>query len=246
VHEDFHAETAFEAVVQFLREYGLPAALTLDRDVRWVGSATQRDFPSALIQFLWCVGVQPNVLPPHHPELNCYVERYHRTYAKECIEIFRPGTLEEAKTVTELFQDHYNHERPHQGRSCQNQPPAVAHPVLPARPALPTMVDPDRWLDALNGRWYPRVVKADGRIRVDKRFYYIRQDLAGHHVMVHLNAATRSFDVFRGDRFLKSVPIKGLQGQRLPLETYIDLMREQARSEERQRWQKLRQARWQA
>jgi transposase InsO family protein len=246
VHEDFHAETAFDAVVQFLREYGLPDLLTLDRDVRWVGSATQRDFPSALIQFLWCVGVQPNVLPPHHPELNCYVERYHRTYAKECIEIFRPGTLEEVKIVTEYFGHHSNHERPHQGRSCQNQPPAVAHPVLPARPALPTMVDPDCWLDALHGRWYPRVVKADGRIRVDKRFYYIRQDLAGHHVMVHLNAATRSFDVFRGDRFLKSVPIKGLQGQRLPLETYLDLMREQARSEERQRWFKLRPARLQA
>jgi hypothetical protein len=66
VHEDFHAETAFDAVVQFLREYGLPDLLTMDRDVRWVGSATQRDFPSALLQFLWCVGVQPNVLPPHH------------------------------------------------------------------------------------------------------------------------------------------------------------------------------------
>ena len=91
-----------------------------------------------------------------------------------------------------------------------------------------------------------KVVKADGRIRVAQRFYSIRQDLAGHHVMVHLNATTRSFDVFRGDHFLQSVPIKGLQGQRLPWETSIDLMREQARAEERQRWQKLRQARLQA
>src|SRR5258708_33058433 len=69
-HEDFHAETAFDAVVHFLRQYGLPATLTIDRDVRWIGSATQRDFPSALLQFLYSVGVQPNVLPPHHPELN--------------------------------------------------------------------------------------------------------------------------------------------------------------------------------
>ena len=43
VHEDFHAETAFDAVVQFLREYGLPDLLTLDRDVRWVGSEGKRD-----------------------------------------------------------------------------------------------------------------------------------------------------------------------------------------------------------
>ena len=33
VHEDFHAETAFEAVIQFLRKYGLPVMLTMDRDV---------------------------------------------------------------------------------------------------------------------------------------------------------------------------------------------------------------------
>ncbi len=92
-HEDFHAETAFDAVVTFLRAYGLPAMLTLDRDVRWVGSATQRDFPSTLLQFLYGIGVQPNVLPPHHPELNCYVERYNKTYKKECLEIFHMTTL---------------------------------------------------------------------------------------------------------------------------------------------------------
>jgi hypothetical protein len=59
-------DPAFDAVVRFLQKSGLPATLTMDRDVRWVGSATQRDFPSALLQFLSCVGVQPNVLPPHH------------------------------------------------------------------------------------------------------------------------------------------------------------------------------------
>ncbi len=112
VHEDFHAETAFDAVVCFLREYGLPAILTIDRDVRWVGSATQRDFPSALLQFLYSVGVQPNVLPPHHPELNCYVERYHKTYKKECLDIFCPTTIEEVKALTEEFRQHYNQERP--------------------------------------------------------------------------------------------------------------------------------------
>ncbi len=235
VHEDFHAETAFDAVVHFLREYGLPSLLTMDRDVRWVGSATQRDFPSALLQFLYGVGVQPNVLPPHHPELNCYVERYHKTYKKECLEIFRPTTLEEVKTVTEEFGRHYNQERPHQGRSCRNQPPAVAFPILPIRPPLPARVDPDRWLTALDGRWYPRRVKTDGRILVDGTSYYIKADLAGHQIMLHLNAITRCFDVFHAEQFVKSVPIKGLCGKSMPLEDYIDLVRERARSEERQR-----------
>jgi hypothetical protein len=63
VHQDFHAETAFEAVVQFLRKYGLPAMLTFDRDSRWVGSASRRDFPSALRRFLLCLDSEPNVCP---------------------------------------------------------------------------------------------------------------------------------------------------------------------------------------
>src|SRR5260370_17082206 len=77
-----------------------------------VGSATQRDFPSALLQFLYCIGVQPNVLPPHHPELNCYVERYNKTYKKKCVEIYRPTTLEEARTFTPSFHHPYNATRP--------------------------------------------------------------------------------------------------------------------------------------
>jgi Integrase core domain len=178
--------------------------------------------------------------------LNCYVERYNKTYAKECLEILRPATLQEVKAVTEAFGQHYNQERPHQGRSCRNQPPAVAHPVLPTRPPLLATVDPDRWLDALNGRWYPRLVKRDGRIQVDGIPYYIKADLAGHHVMLRLNAATRCFDVFRGEHFVKSMPIKGLCGERMPLDAYIDLMRERARSEERQRLLRQRRARLQA
>jgi len=235
VHDDFHAETAFLAVVSFFRQYGLPEMLTFDRDVRFVGSATQRDFPSAFIQFLHCVGVQPNMLPPHHPELNCYVERYHRTYNEECLQIFHPGTLEEVRTVTEYFQHHYNIERPHQGRSCHNLPPALAHPVLPRRPALPETVDPDRWLMALNGRWYPRRVRSDGRIQIDGKYYYVKQALAGHHIMVRLNASTRCFEAFRDDTLVKELPIKGLLGEHMRLSAYIDLMREQTRSEERQR-----------
>jgi transposase InsO family protein len=145
VREDFHAETAFDAVIHFLQKSGLPAMLTMDRDVRWVGSATQRDFQiTRCFSFFDFVGVQPNVLPPHHPELNWYVERYNKTYKKECLEIFHPGTLGDVKSVTEEFQQYYNQERPHQGRRCRNQPPVVAHPVLPTRPALPATIDPDR------------------------------------------------------------------------------------------------------
>jgi hypothetical protein len=65
------------AVITFLRTYGLPAMLTFDRDPRWVGSASGRDFPSPFRRFLLCLGIQPNVCPPQRPDKNAYVERYH-------------------------------------------------------------------------------------------------------------------------------------------------------------------------
>jgi hypothetical protein len=65
------AETLLEAVAQFLGEHGLPQTLTFDNDPRFVGSALGRDFPSALVRFLWCVGVIPNVIPPHRPDFCC-------------------------------------------------------------------------------------------------------------------------------------------------------------------------------
>ncbi len=111
-HADFHAETALDAVISFLRAYGLPSILTFDHDTRWVGSASGRDFPSALRRFLLCLGIEPNICPPRRPDKNCYVERYHRSYNQECLQIHRPVTLQEVREVTEQFMHHYNHERP--------------------------------------------------------------------------------------------------------------------------------------
>lgn len=70
VNADYHAETAFDAAVTFLQQYGRPKQLTFDRDPRWVGSARGRDFPSVLVRFLLCLGVEPNICPPRQPQKN--------------------------------------------------------------------------------------------------------------------------------------------------------------------------------
>jgi transposase InsO family protein len=93
--EDFHEQTAMEAVISFLRLYGRPRQMTFDRDPRWVGSVSGRDFPSPLRRLLLCLGITPHVCPPHRPDKNAYVERYHRTYGHECLQVHRPSTLQE-------------------------------------------------------------------------------------------------------------------------------------------------------
>ncbi len=68
--EDFHEQTAMEAVITFLRQYGCPRQMTFDRDPRWVGSVSGRDFPSPLRRLLLCLGITPHVCPPHRPDKN--------------------------------------------------------------------------------------------------------------------------------------------------------------------------------
>src|SRR6266700_1624256 len=192
VRADFQAETTVEAVAELFVRQGLPQVVRLDRDVRFVSSPSGSDFPSALVRFCECLGVGVLLCDPHHPQQNAFVERYHRTYQEECLAVQRPGTVEQVREVTAAFAQHYNQERPHQGRSCGNRPPRVAFPTLPELPAVPDLVDPDRWLQVHDGLHLVRKVRRDGTVRVDLKSYYVGRTLAGQHVALHLSAAKRA------------------------------------------------------
>ncbi len=51
VGADFHAETTLQAVAELFTRHGLPQAVRIDRDVRFVSSPAGSDFPSALVRF---------------------------------------------------------------------------------------------------------------------------------------------------------------------------------------------------
>jgi hypothetical protein len=230
---DFDAESLLEVVAQFLREQGRPVMLTFDNDPRFVGSASGRDFPSALVRFLLCVGVEPYVCPPHQPQKNAFVERFHRTLGEECLSVQRPETLEQVKEVTESFEHHYNEERPHQGRACGNQPPRIACPSFPKLPAVAETIDPDLWLSRVNGQALVRKVQADASVTINHEPYYVPRQLVGHQVTCFINAPEKQFEIWQAGSHVKSVPIKGLSGKTLPFEEYVALMKQEARSEYR-------------
>jgi hypothetical protein len=231
VRPDFTAETTLKAVVATLRAQGLPEQITVDRDPRFVGGAHGGDFPAPLIRMLHCLGVQVTVCPPQRPDKNAFVERYHRTFEEECLQLVRPGDLASAQTATAVFRQHYNEERPNQAITCGNRPPRVAFPNLPPRPALPATVDPDRWLEIVNGERYVRKVRANGTVSIDNTIYYVDQAWEGKYVSVRLDAAERAFVVEYRERPVKQLPIRGLLGERLPFDTYVDLMAQSARSQ---------------
>ena len=234
VRTDFDAEALLEAVAQFLREHGLPAMLTFDNDPRLVGSSRGRDFPSALVRFLWCVGVTPNVIPPHRPDLNAYVERFHRSLNQECLQVHLPRTRQQVQEVTEAFLTHYNDERPNQARSCSNQPPCVACEQFPTLPAVPQTVDPDRWLMQVNKQTFARTIRAGGDLTINRQDYYLGRRLAGQRVTCWVNAAEKHFEIWQPERLIKTIPIKGLYGKIMPFEEYVELMKREAHSEYQQ------------
>jgi hypothetical protein len=132
--------------------------------------------------------------------------------------------------VTEAFRQHYNYERPNQALSCGNRTPCVAFPDVAPLPRLPLSVDPDRWLKVLDGQRYVRKVRSKGSVQVDGVTYYVDQGWAGKHVSLRIDAVERVFVVEYREQVLKTLPIKGLKGEALLWEEYLECMTLEART----------------
>ena len=233
---DYNAETSIRAITALFMRYGRPKALRIDRDPRLVGSWSRENFPAPFVRFVLCQRVTAIICPPHRPDLNAVVERFHRSLKEEYLFVHRPKNLAELREATQAFQLHYNFERPHQSEVCHDLPPREAFPDLPALPPLLETVDPDLWLQAIGGKHYKRRIKSNGSVQVDNHSYYIGQKLRGRYVLLRVDAARQQFDVLLEGTVIKRVPIKGLYNEILPFEVYLDLICQEAISDWR-RWQ---------
>jgi hypothetical protein len=184
---------------------------------------------AAIIDSQTVKSVEVTICPPHRPDKNGFVERYHRTLEEECLQVHQPADLEAVKAVIEAFQQHYNFERPHQGLACQNQPPRVAYGVLPARPAVPAMVDPDRWIDAWDGLCFVRKVRHDTSVSVDERRYYLSKEVVGQYVSLRIDASSRSFVAEHAGVVSKQIAIRGTGKGLLPFDRFVKQLCHEAR-----------------
>ena len=230
VRSDFTMASAIETAAAIVTEKGLPDMVTLDRDPRFVGETSQRESPSPFLRFWLCLGVEVSICPPRRPDLNAFVERYHRSYNEECLQVYRPADLESVRTVTAAWGQHYNDERPHQGLACGNQPPRKAFPVLPSRPPVPVTVDPDHWISALDGHQYVRKVQQDTSVTIGTGRYYITRALRGQHVTLQIDATDRTLVVEHDGQEVKRVPIAGTGRGRVPFAQFVELLCEEART----------------
>ena len=61
--EDYNAETVITTMVDAFEANGLPDVVTFDRDPRFIGAWTAKEFPSPFMRFLMCLGLRVNVCP---------------------------------------------------------------------------------------------------------------------------------------------------------------------------------------
>lgn len=227
---DYTAETALRAVAEVLVTQGCPDRIRLDRDPRWVGSWTAKDFPSPLLRFLQCLGIEPKVCPPHEPEKNPFVERYHRNYKYECQVREQPQDLESTITTNGSYVHFYNFERPNQAITCGNQPPRVKFPNSPQLSPVPSTVDPDRWLLLQTGKTYTRRLDRNGCFQLGNQSYYVQQKLHGRSVTIWVDGRQKELDIYVSRQALKKIPIKGLQNRLMNFPEYLELMCREALS----------------
>ena len=228
----YTAETALLAVAELLLLNGLPKRLRFDNDPRFVGSHLTDGYPSPLMRFLLCLGVEPDRVEPGKPYHKPFVERSVRTLKYELLWVQRPATPAKAEELLNQYRFFYNHERPHQGSACNNQPPYVAFPSLPDLPRLPEMIDPDHWLKTYHRRVFRRRISQNGTLQVGNHVYYIDHKYAGEPVGVYLDAQLRVFRILHKGQEIRQHDIQGLVGKPMAFQAFLERMLAEARTQE--------------
>ena len=105
---------------------------------------------------------------------------------------------------------------------------------------MPEIVDPDRWLETIDGELFTRRVNAAGTVQIDKHKYYIGRAYHGRTVVLQVDAANQQFNVELAKKPLKTIPIKGLEHSQMTFDEYLEFICEQAVSAWRQYLRKHR------
>jgi transposase InsO family protein len=217
----YNAETALLAVAQLLILIGMPRKLRFDNDPRFVGNWMSDGYPSPLMRFLLCLGVEPDVVEPGRPQDKPFAERSVRTLKHECLWREPPENWLDAAGILRVYREFYNRDRAHQSPVCGNRPPYTAFPNLPTLPPVPEQVDPDAWLKFFHRRVFRRRVGQNGKIAVGRHEYYVGYTHAGSRVGVLLDAEHKVFHVLQGATILVEKEIQALVGHVLPFQAYL-------------------------
>lgn len=238
----YDTETALLALARTLIMHGCPKIMRFDNDSRFATWSTD-GFPSALERLLLCLDIQVHRCDPASPWQKPFVERAIGTIKHEYLDKHHPETLLQGQKLLSCYPAFFNRERPHQGITCGNRPPYMTFPQLPTLPHVPEQVDPDRWLQHCQGMVFRRIVDINGSVKVDKDRYYVGRQYAKQRVVLYVDGKEQAFWVLHHNQRIKELPIKGLKGDTMSYQRFVQIMAAEARSMERYRQMKQRQQR---
>lgn len=195
-----------------------------------IGGWLNDRYPSALMRFLWCIGVEPDLVESGKPYHKPFVERSIRTLKYEKLWLAQPKDWRAATEVLDDYRYFYNHERTNQSSACGNQRPYKAFPELPVLRSLPEAVDPDAWLKHYDRHIFKRRIAKTGTIVVGRTVYYVDYKYAGKAAGVLLDANLHILRVLHKGSVLRELDIEGLVGEIMPFQDYLTYMLEQART----------------
>lgn len=225
----YNAETALMAVATLLIIMGLPQKLRFDNDTRFVGTALSDGYPSPLMRFLLCLGIEPDRVEPGKPYHKPFAERSVRTLKHECLWLDPPHDHLEVAGILDVYRHFYNHDRANQSLACDNRPPFEAFPELPPLPHVPEVIDPDAWLAHYHRHIFRRRVSS-GSISVGNHAYYVGHQYSKERVGVMLDAEKRVFHVLHKGLVIRELEIADLIGKPMSFQDYLKRMLEEART----------------
>jgi hypothetical protein len=92
------------------------------------------------------------------------------------------------------------------------------------------MVDPDRWVDVLDGQRFVRKVQASTEVKLDSQRYYVSQALVGQQVTLVVHAAERLLVIEHAGKEIKRVPIHGTGQPACSFAQFVEQLCEEART----------------
>lgn len=153
------------------RQYGLPEVIRTDNGSPFASVGLGG---LSRLSYWWIrLGIYPERIEPGHPEQNGRHERMHKTLKADTV-TSPAKTLAAQQARFNAFQKDYNEERPHE--ALQMRTPSECYYRSPREypSRLPPVTYPDRMR--------VRRVKSSGEIKLDNKWLYIAQSLAGELV----------------------------------------------------------------
>jgi transposase InsO family protein len=172
------SEYAWPVFKEAFLEYGLPNRVRTDNGCPFgsVGAGRLTDLSVKLIK----AGVVPEWINPGHPEENGRHERFHGTLQQA---VANPPAfdLQEQIQRMAIFQEEYNHERPHESL---NMEPPIKYYSSSQRKWDGVLRSPEYDTQAM----LVRKVGQNGCIWIKQHEYYITQVLTGEYVGIKENS----------------------------------------------------------